>query len=174
MTIVYNQEMIIFDSSTLILLAKIYLLDIFVLNFNAAVLMPEKVAAEVRDKNFEESPLISKLIKDEKIKILKIKKRKLTIKLMSDFNIDEGEAEAISLALQEKINIIATDDRNAIRACKVLKIEFITAISVLLRAHEKGLIDKDIALVKLQKLASIGRYSKSIIADAEKHLRGGV
>lgn len=41
------------------------------------------------------------------------------MKLMEDFNIDEGEAEALILAIQEKAIMVATDDRNAIRACKL-------------------------------------------------------
>ena len=92
---------------------------------------------------------------------------------MDDFNIDTGEAEAIILALQEKVSIIATDDRNAIRACKILKIEFTTAIAVLIRAFEKKLIDKDEALIKLRKLELVARYSRAIVEDARKRIEGG-
>jgi len=45
---------------------------------------------------------------------------------MDDFNIDEGEAEALLLAIQAGAETIATDDRNAIRASKLLKIDFVT------------------------------------------------
>lgn len=106
--------------------------------------------------------------------ISKVKDRGQVSKLMKDFSIDDGEAEAISLAFQENIPIVATDDRNAIRACKMLKIDFVTTIAILLRAFEKKLIDEEKAVIKLQKLQSIGRYSKAIIDDAEKRLRGGV
>jgi predicted nucleic acid-binding protein len=34
---------------------------------------------------------------------------------MEDFTIAAGEAEALTIALQEKADIIATDDKNAIR-----------------------------------------------------------
>ena len=56
----------------------------------------------------------------------------------------------------------------------MLKIEFITAIAVLIRAFEKQLIDKNEALLKLQRLGYIGRYSKAIIADAERQIKGGI
>lgn len=45
----------------------------------------------------------------------------LVRKLMDDFSIDVGEAEALTLALNKKDAMIATDDRNAIRASKLLK-----------------------------------------------------
>jgi predicted transcriptional regulator len=64
-------------------------------------------------------------------------------------------------------------DRNAIRACKILKIDFVTAIAFLIRGFEKGLIDRDEALAKLDKLGFIGRYSKEIIKDATKKIKGG-
>ncbi len=102
-----------------------------------------------------------------------VKNGKPTKKLMDDFNIDTGEAEAIILALQEKVSIIATDDRNAIRACKILKIEFTTAIAVLIRAFEKNLIDKDEALIKLRKLELVARYSRAIVEDSRKRIEGG-
>ncbi len=166
--------MIIFDASTLILLAKIDLLELFISSFHGRVLIPERVDLEINKPNYPESPLVKKLIGDKKISIVKIKNTRQTEKLMEDFNIDIGEAEAISFAINENVRFVATDDRNAIRACKILKIEFVTAIAILIRAYEKKLIDRDEASIKLQKLKSVGRYSKTIIADAEKHLNGGI
>ncbi len=163
--------MIVFDSSTLILLAKIELIETFISDFHGKVLIPERIKSEVCIKGREEAPVIEKMIKEKKINILKIKNDRQMKKIMEDFSIDSGEAEALLLSMQEKINIVATDDRNAIRACKMLNLGFITAISFLIRANEKGLIKKDDALLKLRRLASIGRYKKDIIKDAEKHIK---
>ena len=102
-----------------------------------------------------------------------VKNGKLIKKLMDDFNIEIGEAETIVLALQEKASIVATDDRNAIRACKILKIDFTTAIAILIRAFEKNLIDKDEALIKLRKLDSVARYRREIVEDARGRIEGG-
>jgi predicted nucleic acid-binding protein len=165
--------MIIFDSSTLILLAKIDILELFISNFHERVLIPEKVRLEVSAEGREERLLIIKLIEDRKIMTLKVKNSRQIKKLMEDFNIDAGEAAALTLAIQEGANIVATDDRNAIRACKLLNIDFITALAVLIRAVEKALITKDEAIIKLQKLQSVGRYSKEIINDAVKQINGG-
>ncbi len=165
--------MIVFDSSTIILLAKIDMLDLFISHFHGKVAIPEKVRAEVCKKGREETPLIENLIKDNKMSALKIKDRRHKQRIMEDFNIDEGEAEALMLAVQEGATLIATDDRNAIRACKLVKIDFVTAIAFLIRAFEKGLIPRDEALIKLKKLHSIGRYSDEIMADARTKIKGG-
>lgn len=66
-------------------------------------------------KTFD-AQLIQKRINEEKIKIKKVKKPEKIEKLKKDFNISKGEAEALSL--QEKTDILATDDKNAIKACK--------------------------------------------------------
>ncbi|OGL43238.1 MAG: hypothetical protein A2161_09590 [Candidatus Schekmanbacteria bacterium RBG_13_48_7] len=93
---------------------------------------------------------------------------------MQDFNIDIGKAEVLTLAIQENAGIIATDDRNTIRACKFLRKDFITAITVLMMSLEKKIIDREEALIKLGKLQSFGRYSKPIIEDATKRIKGDI
>ena len=165
--------MIVLDASTIILLGKINLLETFGLTFSGRVLISKKVRDEIRIKETEENPLIVKLIEDEKIRVSKVKNGKLIKKLMDDFNIEIGEAETIVLALQEKASMVATDDRHAIRACKILKIDFTTAIAILIRAFEKNLIDKDEALIKLRKLDSVARYRREIVEDARGRIEGG-
>ncbi len=165
--------MLVFDSSTLILLAKIELLELFVSNFEGEILIPESVKKETCVGTSSEVPFIQKLIKEKRIKVRSVKNKRHIVRLCNDFHIDRGEAEAIVLALERGGKIVATDDRNAIKACKLLKLEFITAISVLIRAYNKGLIDRDIALAKLKRLSLVGRYSKKIINDAERRIKGG-
>ena len=166
--------MVVFDSSTMILLARIDMLEVFISNYHGKVLIPERVRAEVLIQGREETHLVAKLIEDSKIHVLRVKNSKLVNKLMNDFSIDAGEAEAVTLVLQEKTSLVATDDRNAIRACKILKVDFTTAIIFLLRAFEKNLIEKDEAIAKLQKLISIARYEQAIIEDARRRIEGGM
>jgi len=166
--------MVVFDSSTMILLARIDMLEVFISNYHGKVLIPERVRAEVLIQGREETHLVAKLIEDSKIHVLRVKNSKLVNKLMNDFSIDAGEAEAVTLVLQEKASLVATDDRNAIRACKILKVDFTTAIIFLLRAFEKNLIEKDEAIAKLQKLISIARYEQAIIEDARRRIEGGM
>lgn len=117
---------------------------------------------------------ILKLIQEDRIKVVPVKDTEQKKKLIKDFNIYSAEAEAIVFALQKDCKVIATDDRNAIRACKVLGLDFVTAISVLIRAYEKGFLDRAEALSKLERLTIIGRYSKKIINDAKTRITGGV
>ena len=163
--------MVVFDSSTIILLAKINILELFISNYPGKVIIPQKVKLDVYSGEKEETPLIVKLIEDKSIEVIKVKNKRQMNKLKEDFNIDAGEAEALTLAIQEGASIVGTDDRNAIRACKILRLDFVTAIAILIRTLEKDLIDRDEALLKLQKLQSIGRYNRKIIEDAIKHIK---
>lgn len=174
MQLSYNYFMIVFDASTVILLAKIDMLDTFISSFKGKVMVPAMVRDEICIEGSEETPLIVKLFETGKINVLKVRDNAAVKKLTADFNIDKGEAEALTLALHEKADIIATDDRNAIRACKILKKDFTTAISILIRAFEKKLIGRDEAMARLQKLSSVARYGRAIIDDAKKQIKGGV
>ncbi len=169
----YNSSMIAFDASTLILLAKVELLEIFISDFKGRLLMPDKVREEVLTGEREESSLINRLIQEKKIQTLNVKEAKTTRKLMEDFGLHVGEAEALILAMQEGATLVATDDRNAIKACKLLKLEFTTPIAFLIRAFERRLIGQSEALLKLKKLALVGRYGKAIVEDATKRIKGG-
>jgi hypothetical protein len=166
--------MVVLDSSALILLAKIEMLETFVLNYSGKILISGKVRQETCVEWEEETPLIERLIKSTtKLQVVRIESARLSKKLMEDFHIDAGEAEAVGLALKEKASIVATDDRNAIRACKMLGVNFTTAIAILIRAFEKNLVEKDEALIKLQKLELVARYNRAIIEDAKKRIEGG-
>jgi predicted nucleic acid-binding protein len=92
------------------------------------------------------------------------------LKPAGDFGLGRGEAEAIALALEEKAQIVGIDDKNGINACKLLGIPFTTAIGVLIRMREKGLLPVNDALAKLAALATYGRYKQSIVEDARRKL----
>ena len=167
--------MLVFDSSTLILLAKADLLDLFVENFSGRLAIPPNVRSEVLIGGKAETSQISNMINTDKIKVLKVKDQRLVDKFMDDFNLGRGEAEALALALHEGAELVATDDKNAIRAAKMLKIDFVTAIAFVVRAFEKQLLDAGEAKSKIARLKSIGRYGKQIIKDAlERIKKGGV
>ena len=58
--------MIVFDSSTLILLAKKELLDVFLNNFDGIVAIPKVVREETCNKKTFDALLIEKRIEEEK------------------------------------------------------------------------------------------------------------
>jgi predicted nucleic acid-binding protein len=163
--------MIVFDSSTLLLLAKSGLLDNFINDYKDEIIIPSEVKEESCDrKNSFDALLIQKRIDEKKIKTVKVHNIKLCEKLMQDFSIAKGEAEALVLSLEKKTALFAVDDKNAIKASKILKIPFTTAISILVRLVEKGVVDISRASEILERLAAYGRYKNTTIREAKERL----
>ena len=166
--------MIVFDSSTLILMAKIEVLNCFLESVEFQVRIPTEVANEsCAVKKSLDAQLIQKAIDESKIRVVPVKDRKLLAKLLRDFGLGIGEAEAIVLALSESATLIGIDDKNGINACKLLRIPFTTAIGILIRLHEKKLLTREEALAKLAILGKQGRYKQSILEDAKRRLEVG-
>lgn len=160
---------IVFDSSTLILLAKITLLREITDDVN--VIIPEKVKLECLLKEGIDAILISTLIREQKINVKKAGSAEAIKKIQQDFRIEAGEAESLWLARRLDCPI-AVDDGPTIKACKVIGQRFTTAIHFLLSLASQNRLEKDMALTKLEKLSTIGRYSKKIIGDAIQRLKG--
>jgi predicted nucleic acid-binding protein len=163
--------MIIFDLSTLILIAKVDLLDAFLRDVTVEVAIPKAVEDECcGGKKTFDALMIRKALDESKIKAKGVRNKKLVTRLEDDFSIGRGESEAIALALQEKALLVAIDDKNGINACKLSGIPFTTAIGILVRSRQKGLIDDRDALVKLSELARYGWYRNEILEDAKLRL----
>jgi predicted nucleic acid-binding protein len=163
--------MIGFDASTLILIAKVELLDLFLANVNVAVVIPGEVEKECcGSKKTLDAVIIQRALDESRIKTVLVKNRRLVAKLQADFSLGRGEAEAIALALNEKAGVLAIDDKSGINACKLLGIAFTTAVGILIRSREKGLLETSDALERLSSLAKHGRYKDSIIEDARLKL----
>lgn len=163
--------MIVLDASTLILLAKVELLDLFLTQVSVPVVIPNEVAREsCGAKRTLDALVIRRTLDTGRIKTMPVKSRGLVSRLRSDFSLGRGEAEAIALALNEKAQLLAIDDKCGINACKFLGLAFTTALGFLIRSREKQLLDAHEALEKLSLLASCGRYRSSIIEDAKRRL----
>lgn len=163
--------MFVFDASTLILVTKAELLGPFLVGVKRQVAIPAEVARECcSSKKTLDALMIQKALDESRIKSIHVKNRKLVARLQTDFSLGQGEAEAIALALKESADIIGIDDKNGINACKLLGVPFTTAIGILLRSREKGLLDHDAALSALAALSRYGRYRNSIIEDARLKL----
>ncbi len=159
----------VFDSSTLILMAKTEILG--VVSEDIQIIIPKMVRVECTRKDTFDAKLILALINNNKIEVVAADKQ-FVGKLCRDFRIHTGEAESLAIALKKQIPL-AVDDLPTIKACKILNIKFATAIHFLINMTEKGRIDREMAIVKLKKLSLYGRYTKGIIDDAAKRLKGG-
>ena len=170
-TSVISCNMIVFDASTLILIAKIEVLSGFLESVGFQVCVPGEVAKEsCAIKRSLDALLIRKSLDESKIRVVAVRDRKLVTKLRRDFGLGMGEAEAIALAHFEKAALIGIDDKNGINACKLLGVPFTTAIGILIRMHEKELLTTEHALLKLTQLGQHGRYKRSILEDAKRRL----
>ncbi len=165
--------MLVFDASTLILIARIELLDPVLAGVSLESAIPQEVERECCSvKATLDALMIRKAVDDSRIRVIRVKDRRLVTKLQDDFSLGKGEAEAIALGITEKAQLIATDDKNGINACKLLQLSFTTAAGILIRSLEKNLISRSDALEKLDRLAHYGRYRNSIIQDARARLEG--
>jgi predicted nucleic acid-binding protein len=163
--------MMIFDASTLILLARIELLETFLVDVPMDVAIPKEVEKECcAVKKTLDAHMIQKAIGESRILSIAVKNKKIAAKLQTDFSLGKGEAEAIALALTEKAQLVGIDDKNGINACKLLGIRFTTAAGILIRCREKNLITLSDALLKLALLTSYGRYRDSIVEDVRTRL----
>lgn len=167
-------NMIVFDASTLILIAKIEILSGFLESVGFPVCVPGQVAKEsCAIKQSFDALLIRKSLDESTIRVVAVRDRKLVTKLRRDFGLGIGEAEAIALAHFEKAALIGMDDKNGINLCKLLGIPFTAAIGILVRMHEKELLTTEQALLKLTQLGQPGRYKRSILEDAKRRLEAG-
>ncbi|MBI5416665.1 hypothetical protein HZA55_01755 [Candidatus Poribacteria bacterium] len=162
--------MVVFDASTLILLAKVDLLR-QVTDEIKAIISDEVKDEVVRKKTFD-SHLIEKLILDEKINILSCSNKDELVYFQKEYRLDKGEASVLLLAYSKKL-LLATDDGMAIKTCKILNVRFFTAIHFLIFLVDKNIITKEIALLKLGDLKKYGRYQVDIINKAENIIQGG-
>ena len=161
---------VVFDASTLILLAKIEILPIWLTRVQAVITTQVKAEA-TRQSELPDARIIAGLLAHQKIQVHHVDSKRIK-RLEKDFRLDPGEASSVLLA-KELNAVLGTDDGVAIKACKILEIPFVTAIHLLIRAHEERLIGRQETLVKLEKLQRCGRYDSRILEDAVKLIQGG-
>jgi len=163
--------MIAVDASTLILLAKTELLDLFLGSFPKKPFISAEVEKEATKKESFDALLIKERIKEKKILVRKVKSKKMAEKIAKDFRLHSGEAETLALCIENNWKLVGTDDYNAIKACIVLQIKYVSALSILIKLNKEKKLNKTEALLKLQNLVYFGRYSEEIISEVKNRLR---
>lgn len=158
--------MIVFDASTLILLAKLDILELVLKKYSGVI--PESVRDEIIYKRGIDTELIVQQIKSGNLIIEKNPKKDKVKQILRDFPLGSGETSALIIA-KEKDILFATDDGLAIKVCKIFNVKFTTAIHFLIEAG----LGKSLTMAKLKLLQKYGRYSGEIIKDAEERIREG-
>jgi predicted nucleic acid-binding protein len=158
--------LVVSDATMLIFLAKLDLID-FLLAIYSQIYIPEKVYVEsVINGKFTkrlDAVMLEKYVENQKIKVQKVKKILEIKKMMIDFNIHEGEAEAIALYFQINADLLGTDDYRTLKTCKILKIHYFTTPMFIMHSVSSHKLIKAIALEKIQQLGKIGWYKNDIL-----------
>jgi len=143
-------EIIIADTSVLIALEKIELLQVLCKIYKE-ILLPEAVVKEFGNISFGCHS------------VRNVDSRLITI-LMQDLNLGRGESEVIALAYETNCNALI-DDLKARRVAESLGLSI--SIGVLLKAEKLGFINS--ALNKAQELKNKGFYvSTELLAELSK------
>jgi len=128
------------DSGPIIHLSEIDAAKAF--NIFKELVIPNEVSRET--KNFR--------IPSIRIMQLNQKHKDITKFLAVSYNLDLGEAEAISLCMQENIKILFTDDLEARTIAKYYKLEVHGTIGILVKSFRAGIFTEKEVIAKLELL----------------------
>jgi len=128
--------LVVSNSSVIIALARICRLDLLERLFRK-IIVPEAVWKEV---TIEGKPGSEKVRRTGFIHVERVHSERLA-SLLKEF-VDEGEAEAIALALDDGADILLVDDRDARDLAKKLGLQVMGTLGVLALAKYRGLIQE--------------------------------
>lgn len=151
--------MIVSNSSTLILLARVGALQRFLDEYKK-VIIPAQVFEEMIVKSEAlDSLVIKEEVKKDRIEIREVKKMH---RIAEEFRLRSGEAAAYALFVESRGGIILTDDGELIKLCRVTGAPFACAMAVIVRMYKKKILPKHEACGYLENLFDYGRYSREV------------
>jgi len=139
----------VFDASPLIVLGKAELLTT-ISPLASYWVIPEIVVQEVSQKSPIE-PFLRQLSENAKIK-----RQSMENLLVANWNLGEGESEAITLAMENSGYGVILDDLQARKCAKVLNLPLIGSLGLIVKAKKEGLLE--VAKPAFQKLMASGLY----------------
>ena len=164
-----SSQCIVVNSSAVIALAKINLLDI-IADLYKWVIIPSAVYEEVavRGRGKPGSRELENLVRQNRARLHALRHRAFVEALHDPLGL--GEAEAIALALEQNY-IVALDDRIARSKARSIGLKVIGTVGLLRRAYDKRLIDKNMLIQALKQLRRHGfRISDDIICEVTERL----
>lgn len=155
------------DSSPLIIFSKIGKLNLLLETFQKPLYIEQAVYEEVVTQGIKKkkphATLIKEYIDNKKIVVKKCKKIKHTLKL------DLGECATISLALEQKSNLVCLDEIDGRTAAKYFGLQPIGCIGILTALLKLKLIGKRKALEILAEMVKVDyRISARLLEDFKK------
>lgn len=165
--------LVICDSSSLILISKLEILDLLIKVFKK-ILIPKAVHIESVEQGKKlkkiDAFLIERRINEGKIIIENIENIVEKEKFMEDFNLHEGEAEALILYSEKNADLFVTDDYRTLKVCRILEIKYFTTPLFIIRCFEMKKLSKNIAILKFEKLEEFGWYNEENIVEFKKKI----
>jgi len=163
--------MIAVGSCSAILLSKASIFERFLSEYD--VCMSESVFEEVMEgkkKLLSDALLIERLHKEGKVRVSKADDR-MTKVIAKGFNMGDGEASTLALALEHKGLIVATDNRQGRKAAEIHDVPMVGSVEILVRLFEKGKIDREKAVGAMRILKEQGWFEQYLIEEAMGRLR---
>ncbi len=162
--------LVISDSSSLIIGTKAGLLGAICKEFVMEI--PERVFEEtvVAGKKLQkiDALKIEEAIENKQVTVKKVTptKDKKILKWLNEFNLDEGEKQAIQLYVQANAGLLLVGDKQAINTAKLLEINWATIPNVITVLLERKKITREKALEALRIAQEEGRYKLDFILEA--------
>lgn len=162
--------MIVSNSTVLIYLGKINKIDLLK-TFYKKIAIPKAVFEEVvirgKEGNYADAIIVENAVKEGWIVV----KNCRVNQMLTEFGIDRGEAEAISLAAELHCQVLL-DQTHARIAAKTLGLSPRGTLFILLKALNKKLVDFDAFIDLLEELISVGfRMEEEVYLEAVKKAR---
>ena|SRR3989344_5107759 len=160
------------DSCSVILLSKATVLETVCKAYD--LVMAKTVYEEVlkgKDKKFMDALLAEKLVKEKKIIIKAVANTILVKKLIRDFNLGKGEAEALALAISGECECIITDNKQGRKSALIHGLKLIGSIDAISALCRLKLINKDKAQGGLMKLKEFGWFQEYLIDTAMEEIK---
>lgn len=164
---------VVFDSSSLILLAKITLLETFVKLFDKGHI-PKEVHEESvkrgKEKGMIDAKTIEDMIAQKMIDVRMVKNVKMVKELNESYNVESGEAESIVLSTELNSDLLVTEDERARKIAEKFKIRFTTCPDIILSLFKNKKINREKALNALNELQKFGWYKDWVIQEVKERI----
>jgi predicted nucleic acid-binding protein len=165
--------LIVKDSMVLIHLALVGVLRDACIMFGR-VIISSAVHNEVVERGIEtghsDAYLVQKLETEEFIHVVAVSDMTLMGEL-NKYGLEGGELESVTLYLQEKADLIASNDDKVRRLRLILDLDLISSPEIIFIMAKKGVITKDNAIDCLSELKRIGWFSHNVIDVIIKEVR---
>lgn len=164
----------VIDSCSIILLAKAEILQLLAENRN--LIISKSVYAEVvegRNIKLLEALLLERLVNEKIVTIEDNVNKNLVEKLRNDFNLGDGEAESIELAMEKQDKLIITDNKQGRKAAKVYNLNVSGSLGCVMALFKLNKIDKEKARNTLKKLKESGWFQDYLIETALGEIQNG-